>query len=304
MDSKWWFTNRLEDLKKVVVDKYYDEMIEDSRARKVDLEAMEALILKQQIEFPKILEELKANNRKVKHWAWYVWPTSQPGRNEPVPRTWVAPYLIHVLLEHTNLMLWTTILEKINGLIDVSGWGVIPMIDYGRIGYFIGEFYTQDEFLRGLYPEFYAQIVNLKINYGELLEGEDRWKVPDETIKFLNQKFPPEDHLTLIDKLKSPRGIILDRFTATNTNSDFSYGYGRYTIYVDIDGDDISIIAVTRGPFNDRIGLPEMADDMKERMVNDINRRLKKGNMSIMKKKVLRNLRNEIRKTIVSEKIE
>lgn len=302
MASELWFDNRLEDLKKVVVDSYYDEMIEDSRTRKVDLEAMEALILKQKTEFPKILEELEANKMKIGHWVWYVWPTSQPGRSEPDPKKWIAPYLIHVLLEHTDLVRWTKILETINGLIDDFDWGVIPMIDYGRIGYFVLEFYTQDKFLRDLYPKFYEQIDILKFNYGKLLEGEDSWMVPEETVKFLKEKFPPENNLTLIDKLKSPRGMILDRFTATNTNSDFSYGYGRYTIYVDIDGDDIGIIAVTRGPFNDQIGLPEMADDMKERMVNDINRRLKKGNMSVMKKKVLRNLRNEIRKTIVSKK--
>lgn len=101
------------------------------------------------------------------------------------------------------------------------------------------------------------------------------------------------------DRVSTPRGIFLDRFTAENGDSDFKYGYGRYTIYVNIDGDDIDIDKVTRGPFNDRIGLPEVEEGMKERMVNDINRRLKKGNMSVMKKKVFRNLRNEIRKTII-----
>lgn len=99
----------------------------------------------------------------------------------------------------------------------------------------------------------------------------------------------------------NPKGILLDKFTAENSESDFKYSYGRFTIYVNIDGDDIDINAVTKGPFNTRIGLPEVEEGMKEQMVKDINKRLKKGNMSLMKRKVFRNLRNEIRKTILKK---
>ena len=278
MAPGWWFSEKKNELVEMISKKFYkgwsspnksyiDEMSETFKDKEEDVNAMYRLLVKQQEKFQGILTELEKYEEKIGHWAWYVWPTSQPGRSEREPKTWIAPYLIPALLENTDLENWTNILEKINELIGKYGWHVIPDIDYGRIQFFVVEFDTEDKFLRDLYPDFYKQI--------DVLRGH-------------------------LQTLKSPRGIILDRFTATNTNSDFLYGYGRYTIYVDIDGDDISIIAITRGPFKDRIGLPDIVDDMKARMVKDINRRLKKRDMSVMKKKVFRNLRNEIRKTIVS----
>ena len=127
-----------------------------------DVRAMENLIKKQKLEFPKILKELKEKGKKVGHWAWWVWPTSKPGDYEPSPKTYIKPNLIGALLGRTNVELWTNIFIQIN---IIGGIKNMPIIDQGRIGYFIKEFLEADEFTKTYYSDFFSQVeflLNLK----------------------------------------------------------------------------------------------------------------------------------------------
>jgi hypothetical protein len=40
---------------------------------------MDILILRQNNEFDKIYKDLLINNKKTKHWAWWIWPTEKQG---------------------------------------------------------------------------------------------------------------------------------------------------------------------------------------------------------------------------------
>ena len=68
-------------------------------------------LLDTQIEFfPKIIKELQKNGRKTSHWAWYVWPTTMPGRSDS-RITAVTEESAYSLLKLTNLDQWIMILN-------------------------------------------------------------------------------------------------------------------------------------------------------------------------------------------------
>jgi len=68
-------------------------------------------LLDTQIEFfPKIIKELQKNGKKTSHWAWYVWPTTMPGRSDS-RITAVTEESAYSLLKLTNLDQWIMILN-------------------------------------------------------------------------------------------------------------------------------------------------------------------------------------------------
>ena len=93
-------------------------------------------------------------------------------------------------------------------------------------------------------------------------------------------------------------GLLISNFTTENDNSDFYYRYARFTIYADISEDGIDINHITRGPFEQRISLYDIDDFIRQKMVDDLGQRIKKGNINTRKKKALKNLQIELRKSL------
>ncbi len=95
-------------------------------------------------------------------------------------------------------------------------------------------------------------------------------------------------------------GLLLSSFTAENSESDFYYRYARFTIYVDVTEDGVDINHVTRGPFGQRISLYDIDDFIRNKMVDNLGLRIKKGKgkMSTRKKRALRSLQIELRKSL------
>ena len=87
---------------------------------------------------PSILNELNKYNRKVKHWAWWVFPTDKVGKNEPGIKTCVKYQEIEYFLKNVPKE-WKLVLKKICNLITNNNGlhNIIPKIDYGRINFFI-----------------------------------------------------------------------------------------------------------------------------------------------------------------------
>ena len=120
------------------------------------------LIRKQKYHFPRILEELKTQGRKVSHWAWYVWPTSKAGNSEPYPKTWVTKPNAEALLQQTNLSSWIQILHCINELLAQNSNSfsyIIPPTDHGRIHYFLGFWLSEVREVTNRYPDFKAEVI-------------------------------------------------------------------------------------------------------------------------------------------------
>jgi hypothetical protein len=93
-------------------------------------------------------------------------------------------------------------------------------------------------------------------------------------------------------------------FSAENENSDFYYQYARFTIYVDLSEDGIDINHITRGPFGDHINLYDIDSFIRKKMIQDLGTRVKRGeknDMGIQKRKALKNLQIELRKTMIKE---
>ena len=105
-----------------------------------DYKALAALIIQQRRTFLQILKELK-EGKKEEHWAWWVFPTEQPGQSEGATHliddieSRVTKDTAQLLLTHAH-ELWETILLKICDLVekDITN---IPEIDYDRISYFV-----------------------------------------------------------------------------------------------------------------------------------------------------------------------
>ena len=147
-------------------------------------------LLDTQIEFfPKIIKELQKNGRKTSHWAWYVWPTTMPGRSDS-RITAVTEESAYSLLKLTNLDQWIMILnllaeymenkvkeyekQKNNAKSNDDGSKektrefffqrnpiskIIPPIDHGRIKFFI-QFWLvdNDKNITKQFPTFYNAI--------------------------------------------------------------------------------------------------------------------------------------------------
>ncbi len=118
------------------------------------------LIDKQKEKFGGILDELLINQKKIGHWAWWVWPTEMPGGSEPPPKTSIASEDIPYLLEHTDTELWTLILKIIN---EVGVYKAIPGIDHGRIIHFYKLFMNADINLKDKYKDFFNEVNTLSL---------------------------------------------------------------------------------------------------------------------------------------------
>jgi len=84
-----------------------------------DYAAVHALIEKQVRECPTILQELRMNNKKTTHWAWWVFPNERMGANEPTPKTCVTPQTAETLL-HRAPLTWRECLEDIVLLVQIE----------------------------------------------------------------------------------------------------------------------------------------------------------------------------------------
>ena len=147
-------------------------------------------LLDTQIEFfPKIIKELQKNGRKTSHWAWYVWPTTMPGRSDS-RITAVTEESAYSLLKLTNLDQWIMILNLLAEYMEnkVKEYEkqknnaksnddsskektrefffqrnpiskIIPPIDHGRIKFFI-QFWLvdNDKNITKHFPTFYNAI--------------------------------------------------------------------------------------------------------------------------------------------------
>jgi anaerobic selenocysteine-containing dehydrogenase len=126
---------------------------------------MNILILRQNNEFDKIYKDLLINNKKTKHWAWWIWPTEKQGYSEPLIKglgSYIEANKINKLLKNTNVKKWTEILNKINELITdkKSVSKVIPTIDHGRIRAFFTLFLNNNNNNKN--KKFYKAIIRQK----------------------------------------------------------------------------------------------------------------------------------------------
>mmetsp|Transcript_28437 Transcript_28437/g.51674 ORF Transcript_28437/g.51674 Transcript_28437/m.51674 type:complete len:215 (+) Transcript_28437:46-690(+) len=89
-------------------------------------------------ELPKILGELEREGQKRSHWAWWVFPTEMPGRNDPYD-TFVTKAFAQELLVSEASDGWRQVLEKICDLAETGkGKGVLPKrLDQERVEYFL-----------------------------------------------------------------------------------------------------------------------------------------------------------------------
>ena len=92
-------------------------------------------------------------------------------------------------------------------------------------------------------------------------------------------------------------GGVLTHYTRLNSESDFYYRYARYTFYCDVTNEgEIDINHITRGPFEERIGIQDISVFVRQKIINDLTKRIK----SVGRKdsKCLRGLQIEIRKSL------
>ena len=114
-------------------------MIRRSQSKEINI-----LILKQEANFDRILQELEIRRKKVSHWVWWVWPTSKEGFSEPSSKTSVTKATAELLLKSKNYKKWVVILLKVCKLCNETSFKeVIPWMDHDRIGYFL-EFWLQE----------------------------------------------------------------------------------------------------------------------------------------------------------------
>eukprot|EP00518_Triparma_eleuthera_P014542 CAMPEP_0182473836 /NCGR_PEP_ID=MMETSP1319-20130603/24636_1 /TAXON_ID=172717 /ORGANISM="Bolidomonas pacifica, Strain RCC208" /LENGTH=321 /DNA_ID=CAMNT_0024674671 /DNA_START=30 /DNA_END=992 /DNA_ORIENTATION=+ len=97
------------------------------------------LVDKMSSRLPAALSELEAVGRKSGHWAWWAFPTTKKGDNEPPPATCVEEGTAWQLVEEAPKV-WREVLEKICRLVEVNGMkfhGVLPSRDVDRVRYFV-----------------------------------------------------------------------------------------------------------------------------------------------------------------------
>lgn len=111
-----------------------------------DKNSIITLLETQHVVCSKILKELKDNKEKISHWAWYIFPTENAGRNDPL-NTYVTEKTAEILLELAPPE-WKLCLEKIIELAhkkDKKLDKVLPVRDIDRVFYFI-EFWEKITF--------------------------------------------------------------------------------------------------------------------------------------------------------------
>tara|TARA_Y100000389_G_scaffold125739_1_gene123093 strand:- start:194 stop:868 length:675 start_codon:yes stop_codon:yes gene_type:complete len=113
----------------------------------------EVLIYRQRKYLPKALDDLDKNNKKTGHWAWWAFPTEMPGQNEldnlegddryKGQSSSVSTRSAARVIYGDGADEWQKTLEKICELLNQHPkTAVIPVIDHGRIGFFI-KFWSQ-----------------------------------------------------------------------------------------------------------------------------------------------------------------
>ena len=166
------------------------EIDDNKNAELTSLPIKTKRLLDTQIEFfPKIIKELQKNGKKTSHWAWYVWPTTMPGRSDS-RITAVTEESAYSLLKLTNLDQWIMILNLLAEYMEnkVKEYEkqknnaksnddsskektrefffqrnpiskIIPPIDHGRIKFFI-QFWLvdNDKNITKQFPTFYNAI--------------------------------------------------------------------------------------------------------------------------------------------------
>lgn len=127
-----------------------------------------ALIIKQKVEFPKILKELQDNKKKVSHWIWWVFPTEKPGDSEPGPKTYVNLSNVEYIVSNANMDAWAQILEEINKVLKVSipagtpSPDIIPKIDHSRIHYALQFWLVKAGATTKKHPRFFKALSELQ----------------------------------------------------------------------------------------------------------------------------------------------
>tara|TARA_B100000886_G_scaffold138879_1_gene93940 strand:+ start:1656 stop:2111 length:456 start_codon:yes stop_codon:yes gene_type:complete len=125
------------------------------------------LIEIQNNEFNNILNELIYFNKKISHWAWWVFPTEIMGSHDPiktcVPKVYKLKYL-YIINKFNIISQWIEILNKIIDLIKNKKHiknKIIPTADHYRIRPYFFDFWLTDD-VRISYEKFYDTVNILK----------------------------------------------------------------------------------------------------------------------------------------------
>jgi hypothetical protein len=105
--------------------------------------AQQHLLKRMREELPGSLAQMRSNGRKVGHWAWWAFPTELEGLAEPGKPTCVTRATAATLLLRAPEV-WRDVLECVCELAEKDGKRALPLIDHGRVGYFI-RFWEQEE---------------------------------------------------------------------------------------------------------------------------------------------------------------
>ena len=102
--------------------------------------ALNALVRCQEERMPDILKELD-RGKKESHWAWYIFPTTREGKNDP-NKTYVTDETAVELCDKPTAKDWQKCLEKICDLLEICNKRppddhVLPPDDHNRVYYFI-----------------------------------------------------------------------------------------------------------------------------------------------------------------------
>ena len=110
-----------------------------------DTQAGQRLTWRQGVELPAALNEIRESGQKQSHWAWWAFPTSQSGRNEPGQGTWVTAQTAAEIAWRAPDV-WRQVLESLCGSAEARGgiWEVVPRSDVGRIRNFVQWWKQQD----------------------------------------------------------------------------------------------------------------------------------------------------------------
>lgn len=132
----------------------------------ISLEA-QALLAKQHANFPRIIEELKTQKKKVSHWIWWVFPSEKAGDSEPSPKTKIELSDADYFLKYAEVDAWAEILEAMYELLKTHSKGpwkersnipndaIIPAIDHGRIKFSLQFWLNKARDVSMRYPRLY-----------------------------------------------------------------------------------------------------------------------------------------------------
>lgn len=97
-----------------------------------------SLLKKQEKNLEDALEDLKTNETKTEHWAWWAFPTELPGASEPGEKSAISKRYANDLLKKAPPA-WKKILHKICTLLEEKSFEeILPNNDdRGRVGHFV-----------------------------------------------------------------------------------------------------------------------------------------------------------------------